>query len=455
MHAKKKSRIEPPKPQGEVKAVVPISSSSSITPAAVDAFPVSSGAAPLSRALLIVGTYHSIMAGLVLRGEKFMLKFSVKHHVGCVNCVAVTDKYIATAGTDERLFLFTCKDNATHVANLGSVAPASEVTSLAFPNAQFLVCGCVDGTLSIYRSRDWESVLAVRIHDKPIQCLALHPLNGIICATASTDRHIALVDMSTGKLITKTKLSVETGVPHTIVFNAAGSHFAVATAYSVVFFDTMTMTEQGRCVTLEKQPPFEIHTVAFISNSEVCCGLENGSIVTGRFVPIAIVEDVPTNTSVVADASTDKRRGSKLTVEAISMLEKKSKRGETSNNKPDKRPREEVPVSSATNPAASPPIIATLTPITIKLPAASSAVKPPQGSAPLVRVRTHTARVKVLQVSSGTMISADTEGIVIAWDIVLQPASPSLAAGCAGSELLYRCSANCGGRITSVAILPQ
>ncbi|ORC86794.1 protein MAK11, partial [Trypanosoma theileri] len=66
-------------------------------------------------ALLVIGTYHSVMAGLVFRRDRLALLFSIKHHDGCINTIAVGDKYIASAGTDERVFLFTNKNHQSHL----------------------------------------------------------------------------------------------------------------------------------------------------------------------------------------------------------------------------------------------------------------------------------------------------------------------------------------------------
>ncbi|ORC83668.1 protein MAK11, partial [Trypanosoma theileri] len=42
-------------------------------------------------ALLVIGTYHSVMAGLVFRRDRLALLFSIKHHDGCINTIAVVD----------------------------------------------------------------------------------------------------------------------------------------------------------------------------------------------------------------------------------------------------------------------------------------------------------------------------------------------------------------------------
>lgn len=253
----------------------------------------------LPPALIVVGTYHSVMAGLALRSagqvggvtpgapqvaSKFLLKFSIKHHVGCVTGVAVCDRYIASCGTDERLFLFTVKDRGGQVADLGSLAPASEVRTLAFQGNQHLICGCLDGTVSVYRTRDWESILAVQVHEKSVQSLALHP-NGALCVTVGSDRFVAMLDMTTGKLITKLKLSASpaAGVPSQILFSsdATAELFAVVMPFEVTVFETRTGAVRGK-ISIDKKPPNEIHSACFIDldglGTMILLGTESGRI---------------------------------------------------------------------------------------------------------------------------------------------------------------------------------
>lgn len=187
-------------------------------------------------AFVVLGTYHSVMLGLLLRDEKFFLKFSIKHHVGCVNAVAVCSKYIATCGYDERVFLFTSKDstpsarsgpggdgsanvNPLHLADLGSLTPPHEVTCMQWASkSQFLLCGCSDGSLLAYRSRDWSIALHLPVHERRVNSMAVHPGTkgmssggGRLAVTVGSDRFVAVLDLISGKLLTKWKL--RTGMP--------------------------------------------------------------------------------------------------------------------------------------------------------------------------------------------------------------------------------------------------
>jgi WD40 repeat protein len=366
----------------------------------------------VSRALLLVGTYHSVMAGLVLRQDKFLLKFSTKHHVGCVNAVAVTEKYLASSGTDERLHLFTAKDKGAQVADLGSLAPASEVTCMAFPSPQFLVCGCVDGSLAVFRSRDWESVLAVRVHDKAIQGLALHPREGVLAATVALDRFIALIDMTSGKLVTKSKLPLEVQTPHAVAFSPCGNVIAVATAFDVLVYDTLTLRLIARCAMAEKQPPFQIHGMAFAGPEAILVGAENSKMYQALF-----------HRSILSAAGKEPSGDTALLSRdgALSFVE--------------------VGLDLAGAPDAD--------------------VRHP---------RSHEARVRSIVSYGDTVISADTTGVILCWTVRVAEPHPGAASSQAPpiqnkkkepavapvfAGLVYRCSANCRGRVTTLALLPQ
>jgi WD40 repeat protein len=313
------------------------------------------------------------MAGLALRSNKFLLKFSVKHHVGCVHQVAVCDKYIASCGSDERLFLFTAKDRGGQVSDLGSLAPASEARCIAWHGNQYLVCGCADGTVAIYRSRDWESLLALPVHQKAVNAIAVHP-SGAIAVTVGADRNLAVLDMIAAKLITREKLKGK-DEPLGVLYNAAASRFLIFTAYDVTVFDTRTVTQVAHFA-VERRPANEIHCVCFVSETAICIGSENGTI---------------SRIDNVMDPACPLTALALVGVPAEIIDAQKTISDETKKKHPTK----------------------------------------------------HATRVKCLVFRGDTLISADANGALIASRFG------------AGSELMYRCSANCQGRITSVDLIER
>lgn len=176
-------------------------------------------------ALLVIGNYHAIMAGLVLKKEKFYLKFAIKHHVGNVNDIAVTDRYVASCGADERVFLFTNKAEqrvtsaqrvklraageslSVRLSDLGSLTPPSEVLCLEFTaGSQYLLLGCADGQLVVYRCRDWTISNSLEVHGKALISFAVHPASaGTLAVSVGADRSVAVLDLAKGRLLTKWK----------------------------------------------------------------------------------------------------------------------------------------------------------------------------------------------------------------------------------------------------------
>ena len=230
-------------------------------------------------ALVLVGTYHSILAGLVLRGSKFALKFTTKHHVGCINSVAVCDKFIATSGTDERIFLYTCKNKGNSVSDLGSLAPPAEVRCLSFPTQQFLACGLSDGSLIVYKTRDWECAFVLHnVHAKAIEGIGFHPAAGKIAVTIGNDRFICVLDMNHGKVVTKMRVPIPIHCPRGVFFSASGKYFFIVLPFVVLVYDAMTAVLCHRLEQSEQQPSDEIHSAVVAGDDLVIIGCEDGTI---------------------------------------------------------------------------------------------------------------------------------------------------------------------------------
>lgn len=278
-----------------------------------------------SNAMLVVGSYHAVMAGLVFQRGKFFLKFSIKHHVGSVTAVCASERYVASCGTDERLFLFTNKAQqrlspavrermrelgeplAVRLADLGSLAPPSEALCLCFtPQSQHLLVGCADGRLLLYRTRDWAVQHHLSVHERELSQLALHPgSGGALCVSASPDRSVAVLDLAKGKLLTKWKYSsscfddrdggegegegpttftrtiTAKESPIAVLFSPTGTHLLVLSRFSFVVYDTaagFAATGAFRCA--RPTPGDELHAAAFLSDTVVILGDESGRLHT-------------------------------------------------------------------------------------------------------------------------------------------------------------------------------
>lgn len=404
-------------------------------------------AAPCKSALLVVSTYHAVIAGLVFKRDKFFIKFSVKRHVGRVNGTAVTQRYIASSGVDERVFLFTNKAEerlsaaarkkmqeageplAIRLADLGSLTPPSEVTAMTFADgSQHLLCGCSDGQLIIYRSRDWTVATTLTVHEKAVVALAAHPgSHGALAVTIGEDRAIAVLDLVKGKLLTKWKYTPSVAaaaaaeataadgaeangitkavptpksvfapsreVPVGVLFSPEGTRLVIYSRFSCVVYDAAVMRPICGFRCAKPQPQEELHCCVFVSEDRLVFGTEAGAL-----KQLAIVGTAETPVDVVAD------------LERVDVT---------------------YPEAVAAQAAA---LLAG--PVRIE---AEVRVKNPLR---------HVNRVKALQKEDGTVFSVDSSGIVVAWNV------QSTGATGEALRLQYVASANCQGRVTGMELYP-
>eukprot|EP00796_Vickermania_ingenoplastis_P009701 gene9701-6798_t len=394
-------------------------------------------------ALLSVGTYQGLMIGLVLRGGRFYMKFSTKHHVGCINCVALSDKVVATSGTDERLFLFTNKlqggrmsgavqqkmremgqSSGVRMADLGSLTPPSEIKCMSFtPSSQFLYCGSVDGQLIAYRCRDWSAVSTLPVHERCITGIAVHPQShGALIATVGADRVVAVLDMSAQRLITKWKYlaggpvdqrhqpepgalvvpTVRREEPRGVAFSLSGDVLLVYSANAFQLFDTRTMKLEIQFHNSQPQPAEEFHTALLLQSpidgaAFLLLGDESGNIrcfdLTAARRTDADENGVRSFTDLhhipVAEVSYPQH----LTAEAAAVR--------ATPVRPDAEGRQKCPLR-------------------------------------------HISRLKALSQQGRTLFSLDARGVVVCW---------SLSATTTGLVLSFVASANCQGRATSMQSL--
>ncbi|CCW65425.1 unnamed protein product [Phytomonas sp. EM1] len=383
-------------------------------------------------ALLVVGTYHSVMAGLVLKKGAFYITFSVKHHVGCMNDVAVSAKYVASCGVDERVFLFTNKlyarpgggaegGRAVRLAELGSVSPPAEVRCAAFTaDAHHLLCGCADGQLLVYRTRDWGLRVRLPVHAKALQQLALHPRShGALCVTIGEDRSVAVLDLARHRLMTKWKYTSALGgkenegegegerprergrrpvwgihqqeEPLSVCFSPSGGYWAVRSRFSVVVYHTTTM-KAAFVVRLERpQPEEELHSLVFASEGVVVVGNEAGQL---------LYATLPAPQTEVSGAVAIALRPVEIRYED------------------EQQTRDAAALTKETNARQKHPL-------------------------------RHTARIKSLAREGRTLFSIDSAGVVIDWtmDFMQTPEGEDSVA------LSYVTSANCQGRVTAMGVL--
>lgn len=88
---------------------------------------------------------------------------------------------------------------------------AGSITYLLFPSKSHLLSASEDGTLCLFRSRDWAVLRALKGHKGPVNCVAVHP-SGKVALSVGKDRTLRMWDLMRGCGSASTKLGKGTFV---------------------------------------------------------------------------------------------------------------------------------------------------------------------------------------------------------------------------------------------------
>ena len=99
--------------------------------------------------------------------------------------------------TKVRLYLST-------LSILSSI-PAGSITYLDFPTRSYLVSASEDGTICLFRTRDWFLLRTLKGHKGRVNNFAIHP-SGKLALSVGKDRALRMWDLIRGKGSASTKL---------------------------------------------------------------------------------------------------------------------------------------------------------------------------------------------------------------------------------------------------------
>ena len=189
---------------------------------------------PLADTFIVVaGSYEKLLYGLEGRfvdedGKPSLTPtltpvFIFAAHVSSVKAVAASPtggKWLATGSSDEIIkiwdlrrrkevggliqhegMLSVCENplDLVYTSSLGSI------TYLDFPTRSYLVSASEDGTICLFRSRDWILLRALKGHKGRVNCVAVHP-SGKLALSVGKDRYLRMWDLMRGKGSANTKI---------------------------------------------------------------------------------------------------------------------------------------------------------------------------------------------------------------------------------------------------------
>ncbi|KAJ7483167.1 WD40-repeat-containing domain protein [Mycena latifolia] len=186
---------------------------------------------------VIAGSYEKLLYGLegtvsfdaAEGGLAFHLKpvFIFPAHVS----VTARGKWLATGSADEIVKVW---DLRRRKEIGGLMHHEGSITHLLFPSRSHLLSASEDGTLCLFRARDWAVLRALRGHKGRVNAVAVHP-SGKVALSVGKDRTLRMWDLMRGKGCASTKLGKEAEL---VRWSSDGSLFAVQVASTIDVYTT-------------------------------------------------------------------------------------------------------------------------------------------------------------------------------------------------------------------------
>ncbi|KAF8519659.1 WD40-repeat-containing domain protein [Gautieria morchelliformis] len=196
--------------------------------------------------MIIAGSYEKLLYGLEATlvdvaepgssARQLQLKpiFIFPAHVSCVKAVAASPtggKWLATGSADEIIKVW---DLRRRKEIGGLIHHEGSITYLTFPSRSHLLSASEDGTLCLFRARDWAVLRVLKGHKGRVNCVAVHP-SGKLALSVGKDRTLRMWDLMRGKGSASTKLGKEGEV---VCWSPSGQRFAVQSGTSIELFST-------------------------------------------------------------------------------------------------------------------------------------------------------------------------------------------------------------------------
>ncbi|KAJ1549956.1 hypothetical protein HK096_009506 [Nowakowskiella sp. JEL0078] len=165
--------------------------------------------------------------------------FMYPAHMSCVKCVALSSgRFLATGSTDEQVKLYDLrarKEVGMLMHHQGST------THLQFYQGTHLMTSAEDGSISIFRTRDWELLKSLTGHKGAVNWFDVHS-SGKVMLSVGKDGTVKCWDLTKGLCVYSMKLS---RVAERACWTATGSKYVLLMDRIVQIYD---ISEQGHLV---------------------------------------------------------------------------------------------------------------------------------------------------------------------------------------------------------------
>jgi protein MAK11 len=241
-------------------------------------------------ATLVAGSYERFVFGYSVQnlpggggggggpdGASVTRSFTLDAHLTQCKSVAAQGGFLASGGADDLIRVWHHNPDGA-VADLGTLSGhEGTVSCLAFhgPSAAAeptrMVSGGVDGSLIIWSVNRWDALKTMRAHRGGVHALSVHR-SGRVAMSAGADSHVAMWDMTKGRVAHKTKHKTK---PELLAFTPSGNAYATVSQARL----TITSAETGACVGVFDAPKRVMCLAQAGSDRMAYLGCEGGDVV--------------------------------------------------------------------------------------------------------------------------------------------------------------------------------
>lgn len=185
---------------------------------------------------IITGSYEHNLLCLALsygeKGEVFTPIFHFTPHTQSIRSLAWSKKVLVSGANDELIRLYDLQ----HRRELGTlIQQSSKIVCLKFFNNKWLLSGAGNGSICLWRAKDWELLAELKAHKASVNDISIHR-SGKIMLSVAADRKLVLWNLMTGKKASIRKLKDE---PLQVSFcPGSESDYIVAYPKSVILYSS-------------------------------------------------------------------------------------------------------------------------------------------------------------------------------------------------------------------------
>ncbi|XP_018330976.1 p21-activated protein kinase-interacting protein 1-like [Agrilus planipennis] len=261
---------------------------------------------------IVAGTYEQFLLGYNFQSKCGELKqsFAVRSHTGSIKCVHTLNRFVASGGTDDRIFIYDLISRKEHCMLTQHV---SSVTCVKFtPDRSHIISGSADGTLAIVRVGNWQlEKLWEKAHKGAIVNIAIHS-SGKLALTLGSDHTLQTWNLIKGRQAYVINLSNKSKDPSSlehIMWSPCGSKFLLGGGY----YTEIWSIEKGGILKSIKHS-FKVSCCIWYKKNTLLVGYENGqlgitNIETSKINVIEChssrLKSIATNSSCIITGSSD------------------------------------------------------------------------------------------------------------------------------------------------------